>query len=184
MIGVYPKRSVRCITAEIFPDEGAAYGACGKSIVVAFKATPLGEMVCKIKGRRCWSRVFVVNEADRLDFARYSSLMRMDYDVTTKQIAVRGDQLKTSVSRTNQTSSSAKTYAIAAQVGYISQFGYCTFELVLKTLLTRSLNLTLSGQCEDPFLYDGPDIWCKLVGSNHINGFCRRPCIERLLGKG
>lgn len=77
---------------ELPPDTSSRHHA-----VVAVVATPLGEVVCNVKGRRGWYGIFIVNEMDALRFALCSGRAirwRECYHVGTEKVAVGKNQLR------------------------------------------------------------------------------------------
>lgn len=86
------------VASNIFLDESAAHWAGRKGIVIALKSAPFSEMVSKIESRRCWGRVFVINEADSLDLMRrHLIFMRMNNDVAAEQVAMSKNKLRSLV---------------------------------------------------------------------------------------
>lgn len=84
---------MRRVRRQILFNESASHRAGGKSLVVALEATPFSKMIRKVECRWCWGRVFVVDEAHRLNGPRLCRILGMDNDITTEEVAVSEDQL-------------------------------------------------------------------------------------------
>ncbi len=149
---------------EVFLDESAPLGACGKYRVVAWESTPFGKVIGDVKSRRTWGGVLVIDEGDgRNGGGRFTGRLRVDNHVAAQEVAMAKDELYDLARRSTAAGKGTKAYSVLTEALPMPKFCNCVLELSLQNRLSIFLQLCSSREGTYPFLQYSPQIWVYII---------------------